>query len=145
MYHWFKDGLILKNETKPMLRVTPISGSDGGTYTCVVTNAAGNGSASATLYITPTIVIQPTNISVVVGTTGNLTCVAEAFPPPLYMWDHLDGSIAPSIAGRNGNVLIFNTVSLADMGKYVCIVTSNGTVRSNIAYLNGEQYCLIYL
>ena len=35
---------------------------NGGNYTCVVSNTAGNDSATAVLYVEPIIVTQPTDI-----------------------------------------------------------------------------------
>ncbi|KAL5518280.1 hypothetical protein EMCRGX_G003984 [Ephydatia muelleri] len=56
----------------PTLQLNVTNGtSDGGTYTCVVTNAAGSGSASATVYVTPTIITQPSDVLAVVN--GNVT------------------------------------------------------------------------
>ena len=78
----------------PTLQLNVTNGtSDGGTYTCVVTNAAGSGSASATVYVTPTIITQPSDVLAVVN--GNVTLVyeAEAFPPPQYLWEHIGGNI----------------------------------------------------
>ena len=122
------------------LQVTVNNGtSDGGTYTCVVTNAAGNGSASATLYVRPTFIIQPSTKSAMLDGTANFTCMAEAFPPPQYMWMHINGTLGPNVMGTNTPVLMFNKVSLYDVGQYECVVTSNDSrISSNTAYLNGK-------
>ena len=121
-------------QTTPTLQLTVRNGtSDGGTYTCVVTNAAGNGSASGTVYVTPIITTQPSDILAVVNGNVTLVCEAEAFPPPQYVWEHIGGSLAgrSNMTGINRNRLELNGVMFGDEGGYRCNVTSNGTVTSS--------------
>ena len=117
--------LIVKNGT-----------SDGGTYTCVVTNAAGSGSASATVYVTPTIITQPSDVLAVVNDNVTLMCEAEAFPPPQYLWEHIEGNLTgrSNVMGISSKKLELNGVMFGDEGSYICKVISNNiTVRSRMA------------
>lgn len=41
-YEWSKDGAVLANQTSPMLVIDPVADTDGGTYTCKVSNDCGN-------------------------------------------------------------------------------------------------------
>ena len=72
------------NETDTALIVSNITAMNGGNYTCVVSNTAGNDSATAVLYVEPIIVTQPTDILARNGTVVSFTCAAESFPAPEY-------------------------------------------------------------
>lgn len=56
-FKWFKDGKVLDNKIINTQRkisnlvIDPVEKSSGGNYTCIVSNAAGKGSFSATLTI----------------------------------------------------------------------------------------------
>ena len=104
--------------------------ADGGTYTCIVTNAAGNGSASATLYVPPTFITQPSDTLAVMNDTVTLVCEAEAFPPPQYMWEHIGGNLTGKayVSGISSNRLVLSGVMFGDEGSYRCTVASNGTM-----------------
>ena len=112
----------------PTLELIVTNGtSDGGTYTCVVTNAAGSGSASATVYVTPTIITQPSDVLAVVNDNVTLVCEAEAFPPPQYQWEHIEGNLTgrSNVMGINSKKLELNGVLFGDEGSYICKVISN--------------------
>ena len=47
MFEWRKQGMVVSNSD--VLELTMITGSDGGTYVCNVTNDAGSDSASASV------------------------------------------------------------------------------------------------
>ena len=129
-------------QTTPTLQVTVNNGtSDGGTYTCVVTNAAGNGSASATLYVTPTIITEPSDKLAVVNDVVILVCEAQAFPPPQYTWEHIGSNLSgrSNVIGISSNRLLLNGVMFGDEGSYRCIVSSNGTtITSRTAIVTCE-------
>ncbi|KAL5486363.1 hypothetical protein EMCRGX_G018829 [Ephydatia muelleri] len=130
-YQWLKNGYPISSQNTSTLNVTVNNATaDGGTYTCVVTNATGNGSASATVYVTPIIITQPSDMLAVVNGNVTLMCEAEAFPPPQYIWEHIGGNLAgrSNVIGINSNRLDFNGVMFGDEGSYICKVTSNGTM-----------------
>jgi len=42
-YQWYKNGILLNNDTFPVLNINPVAFSDSGTYTCKITNSIVNG------------------------------------------------------------------------------------------------------
>ena len=134
-YQWQRNGTDLDSETMQTLTLTQINATDGGEYTCVVSNAAGSGSASTLLNVSPEIVIDPTDMSARNGTVRMLVCEAEAFPEPQYQWMRVSGE---NVVGVDSSILVFDPVIFGDEGGYYCRATSNGvTVTSDTATLTG--------
>ena len=50
MFQWYKDDIILEENTDNILIITNVTANDGGLYECVVNNTAGNSSANITIY-----------------------------------------------------------------------------------------------
>ena len=137
-YQWQQNGTDLDNETMQNLAITQISSADGGEYTCVVSNAAGNDSASTVLNVFPEIVLNPKDANATNGTVRMLVCEAEAFPEPQYQWMRVGGTFGENVVGVNSSLLVFNPVIFGDEGDYYCRATSNGvTVISDNATLAG--------
>ena len=130
-YQWQNDGEDLMNETDATLIVSNITATNGGSYTCVVSNAAGNDSATAVLYVEPIIVTQPTDILTRNGTVVNFTCVAESFPAPEYTWEKYNEETDSFDAVGNSSVLEFTPAVFGDEGSYRCVASLPGTNRSN--------------
>ena len=129
-YQWQKNGEDLMNETDTTLIVGDITARNGGNYTCVVGNAAGNDSGTAVLYVEPIIVTQPTNILTRNGTVVNFTCVAESFPDPEYTWEKYNETTATFYTVSNGPVLEFTPAVFGDEGSYRCVASLPGTSRN---------------
>ena len=123
------------NDTDPEFTITPSNDADssilsissinatqdGGIYTCLVSNAAGNSRNTATLNVQPIILIQPVSqIFTSNGSNEQLVCQAEAFPSPTYTWIQLDSKDP----GVNTSILSFTPVMFGDEGTYQCIVKS---------------------
>ena len=137
-YQWQRNGTDLDNETMETLTISRISATDGGEYTCVVSNAAGNDSASTLLNVSPEIVLDPMDARARNGTMGMLVCEAEAFPEPQYQWMHISGTFGEIVVGVDSSMLVFNPVMFGDEGDYYCRATVNGvTVISGSASLTG--------
>ena len=137
-YQWQRNGMDLDSETAQTLAISQINATDGGEYTCVVSNAAGNDSASTLLNVSPEIVLDPMDVRTSNGTMGMLVCEAEAFPEPQYQWMRVSGTFGDNIAGNDSSMLVFNPVMFGDEGDYYCRATSNGlTVTSDNATLTG--------
>ena len=140
-YQWQQNGTDLDNETMQTLAISQISALDGGKYTCVVSNAAGNDSASTLLNVSPEIVLDPTDVNATNGTVHMLMCEAEAFPEPQYQWIRVGGMFGENVFGVDSNLLVFDPVIFGDEGDYYCRATSNGiTVISDNATLTGLSY-----
>ena len=116
-YVWLKDKDIIGNGTT--LVVTNIDASSGGNYTCSVSNAAGNDSASTTLYVAPYIVIPLEEQTLTTnGSNVNISCDAAGFPSPTVIWvDMTEQRVS------NTPLLQFSPVMFGDEGVYRCVAT----------------------
>ena len=138
-YQWQKNGEDLMNETDTTLIIAAMN---GGNYTCVVSNSAGNDSATAVLvlYVEPIIVTQPTDVLTRNGTVVNFTCAAESFPAPEYTWEEYNEESSSFDRVSNGSVLEFTPAVFGDEGSYRCVASLPGTNRnasSQLAVLTG--------
>ena len=137
---WRKDGQERFSEKDPQLFISELSSSDGGLYTCTVSNAAGSESANTTLLVAPYFIEHPREILATNGTVGNFTCLAEAFPDPTYNWRRTDGrAIRLIVEGKNDSTLNFDPIMFGDEGGYFCDATSSNVTRSSLgAILSGK-------
>lgn len=124
---------VISNDS--ILTLMNIDASSGGDYTCTVSNLAGNDSATTTLYVAPYIVAHPDDMETSNSSEVNITCVAESFPSPSYMW--LKSGIAEMVregvvAADVPNTLGFRPVIFGDEGTYTCVASITiGTVVHN--------------
>ena len=118
-YVWMKNEMIIGNEST--LVVTDIDASSGGTYTCLVSNAAGNDSASTTLYVAPYIVTPLEEQTLTAnGSNVNLNCDAAGFPSPTVNWvDTMDVEVSTT------SFLQFSPALFGDEGDYRCVASAN--------------------
>ena len=145
MFQWQKDGQDLLSESQSTLTLTNVNAMDGGLYTCVVTNAAGNDSSDITLNISPYFILQPNDTLTSNGDSQTLTCEAEGFPDPVYQWFRNDNEMVHSyLTAIKSSMLLFDPVLFGDEGDYYCTATSNGiSVNSTTATITGESFiCL---
>ena len=141
MFQWQKNGADLSGENQTTLQLTDIDATDGGEYTCVVSNAAGNDSTNVTLYIRPYIVVNPQPLLLtVVRSSVTFTCEALSFPPPSYQWEK-EG--VPGFVSREQNYMI-DSISYSSGGVYRCVAfftlnMTNYTATSEDGLLVGAQ------
>ena len=142
MFQWQKNGADLPGEDQTTLQLTDIDATDGGEYTCVVSNAAGNSSINTTINIRLYFDMQPMDINTEAGQNHMLTCGAEAFPEPTIQWFRDDGAdFGMNVTGMNTSDLMFTPVQFRDEGDYYCTATSNGeSTNSTTVTLTGEVY-----
>ena len=125
-FQWLKSDVVLVDEVQSILTISVTSGiGDGGDYTCLVTNAAGNGSDTVSVYVRPEITTQPTNVSTVNGSIVSLSCAADGFPMPTFIWEKEDGNNFTEVVGANNQTLRFNPAMFSNEGRYRCIATVN--------------------
>ena len=142
-FQWFFNGSSVtpSSPTESSYTVSNVSASDGGQYTCVVSNAAGNSSNSTTLFVSPYIVTDPTfRLLSSNGSQQELECEAEAFPEPTYAWTKLTGPNSPMVVFKSNSsgVLMLQTV-FGTEGAYVCTASSRGlSVNSSQSTVYGE-------
>ena len=112
------NGNIVGNDS--MLKIMNVDASSGGSYMCTVSNAAGNDSASTTLYVTPYIVTPLEEQTLTTnGSNVNVSCDADGFPSPTVSW--VDMTNAEVV---NMSLLEFSPVVFGDEGLYRCVATA---------------------
>lgn len=131
---WSKDGEDIDGESEPQIIITNVSSSDGGLYTCTVSNNAGSGNASTSLLVAPYFITHPSEVLARNDTVRSFSCLAEAFPEPMYNWFRLDAQeIRSTVKGKTDSTLIFDPILFGDEGVYYCVATSNNVTRSSTA------------
>ena len=130
--------------TGPNLTISSINATqDGGMYTCVVVNQAGQDSANVTLYVRPLIVDQPQDQFTRQGETVTLSCRADSFPSPLYQWEKFNTTSESyyQLSGETNRTLEFSSVEFDDFGDYRCVATApviGDTDTSDNATITGK-------
>ena len=114
----------------------------GGIYTCIVFNEAGYNTSSFTLYVSPEILVGPTDLFVEYDNSANLTCMADSYPPPSYLWQKRNSTTTmfEAIEGETNATLLFQTIQYDDYGEYRCNVTTTPMtteVSSSVAMVTG--------
>ena len=144
-YEWIKDGTILDGETSDILTLVIVNASSGGNYTCTVSNAAGSGSASITLYVAPYIVAPLEEQTLTTnGSNVNISCDADGFPSPIVSW--VDMTNAEVV---NTSLLKFSPVVFGDEGLYHCVATieisgMNFTATNDTIIVGKHSNCTIW-
>ena len=113
-----RNGESVGNEST--LLVTNIDASSGGSYTCSVSNAAGNDSASTTLYVAPYIVTPLEEQTLTQnGSNVDILCNVVGFPNPTVKWvDRTNKEVS------NSTLLQFSPIMFGDEGLYCCEATA---------------------
>ena len=140
VFQWQKNGADLPGENQTTLQLTDIDATDGGEYTCVVSNAGGYERTNTTLYIQPYIVVNPQPLLLTVeGSSVIFTCEALSFPAPSYQWvkEGVSGFIS-----TEQNYMI-SPVSFSSGGVYRCVAyltlnMTNNTATSEDGLLVGK-------
>uniref|UniRef100_A0A8C8LQT2 Contactin-3 n=1 Tax=Oncorhynchus tshawytscha TaxID=74940 RepID=A0A8C8LQT2_ONCTS len=136
---WRRGGEFLKDSRRRTimedgtLRITNISKSDGGRYTCVARNPFGTSSSTGTLVVKePTkITVPPLSVDATVGQSIVLPCEVsrDSSLDPTFKWffngklidfnkqDHFE-----MIGGESAGDLMVRNIQLKHSGKYVCMV-----------------------
>ena len=141
-YQWQFMGSDIDGETSTELTVANVNASDGGGYTCVVSNSAGSSTATTSVFIFPYFTSQPQNIELNNGSMTTLSCEAEAFPTPEYQWMRSNGQrISDDVTGRTTSELNFVQVLFGDEGEYYCNISSRGLhFQSETATLTSKEH-----
>ena len=145
VFQWSFNDEIIANETSENFTLNDITPSeDGGYYECLVSNSAGSGLYSTTLYFSPVITVHPVDTRTVNGSLNvMLNCTAAAYPTPQYEWIKEAGPLpSSSSVTSNGesSILTISTVVFGDEGCYSCLASSNNiTTESYEATLYGKS------
>ena len=123
IYEWIFNDAILQEDSST-LTLDQVNSTHGGTYNCLVTNAAGNDSALTILSIEPYITVFPeTYFEDEVNTSVTFSCMADGFPTPVVNWLKIDGfGVTPGMdtVASSSEVLEFTSLTYEDNGTYVC-------------------------
>ena len=138
MYQWQFNGSDITGEISSMLILPSVQASNGGMYTCVVTNTAGSDEDSTFLYISPYFVTQPMDVLTTNGSSITLLCEAEAFPSPAIQWRRADREPIRNGIDTHVPMLVIDHVIFGDEGNYYCTASSqNVTIHSHDATVIG--------
>ena len=130
-YQWLFNDLDIPEGTSGTLTLTSLTAAMGGEYICLVSNTAGNDTDSTYVFIAPYFTTQPMDIAVHIESSGNLSCVAEAFPYPEYQWERVDGEpIRPDIV-TSESTFVISSIMLGDEGDFFCNASSGETSISS--------------
>ncbi|MBV9928552.1 MAG: immunoglobulin domain-containing protein [Acidobacteria bacterium] len=122
-YQWQKNGSDIAGANASSLSLSNVQDVDAGTYTVVVSNAAGSatsGGAVLTVITPPTITTQPAAQSAPVGSNVSFTVAAGGTSPFNFKWRKNGGDIA----GPNSDTLTLSNVQDADAAVYTVVVSN---------------------
>ncbi|XP_070624675.1 hemicentin-1 isoform X2 [Bos indicus] len=133
---WLKNEQPIKPNTNALivpggrtLQIIRAKVSDGGEYTCVAINQAGESKkkVSLTVYVPPSIKDHGSEslsvVNVREGTSVSLECGSNAVPPPVITW-YKNGRMLTESARleilADGQMLHITKAEVSDTGQYVC-------------------------
>ena len=141
-FQWRFGDVPLPNETLHTLVLDDITPSDnGGYYECIVTNAAGNGSDSATVLFSPVITVHPVHEIASNGSDSiSFNCSATGYPQPSIQWLRQDHESLPSSSYVSDyvdtSILTIQTPVFGDEGQFYCSAFAiNTSTSSQTAFL----------
>jgi hypothetical protein len=134
-YQWQFNGTNLDGATAETLSLTNVQSDQAGGYNAVVTNSLGSATsavATLTVLVPPSITLQPSNQTVLVGNTASFMVAASGSAPLSYQWQfngtNRDGATAETLSLTN--------VQPTHAGSYaVTVANSAGSVTSAVATL----------
>lgn len=135
-YQWRKNGSTFGAPNAATLSLSNVQPADAGSYTVVVTNAAGSVTAGPSVLTVsvppPTILSHPTSQTVVTGANVSFSVSASGSGTLSYQWSR-NGT---PLAGASLPTLSLNNVQPVQAGNYTATITNaGGSVTSNPATL----------
>ena len=134
-YQWLRNGVAIPNATGATLIVEPAQLSDAGDYAVIVSNRAGavtSQPAALVVYGPPSLIDQPQNLAVVLGSPATFRVAAAGGGILRYQWFR-DGTPIP---GATSNALTIASAQPGDAGLYwVTVANDPGKVTSRVAVL----------
>lgn len=139
-YQWCKNGIPLNISANisgvntSTLTLSNVFAADAGSYSVVVSNNFGS-VTSLIVNLTvkdPYISVQPTNLTVNLGSNAAFSVISTGTPPLYFQWQ-INGT---NVSGANQNWLIISNSSLTT-GNQIDVLVSNvtGVATSSIVYL----------
>ncbi len=137
------DGGNVSGSATAMLNLANITTTNAGTYSVIVSNAAGSvTSSNAVLLVTlapPIITLQPSSQTALPGATVMLTVSAVGSTPFSYQWRLNSNNLTDggNLSGSATSTLTISNVSAANAGTYSVIVSNSlGSTPSSNAVLS---------
>ncbi len=134
-YQWWFNGTNAIGGNTNVLALTNAQPNMAGAYTLIATNFAGattSAVAQLTILVPPAILTQPSNSTILAGSTADFVASATGTGPLIYQWS-FNGTVLP---GATTNELRFSNVQASQAGSYVLLVTNlAGSVTSAAAQL----------
>ena len=146
-YQWKLNGSDLGGANSATLNLANFQSANAGTYSLLVTNAAGTATATIilTLLTPPVITAHPANVSANLGANASFTVVASSTFAPGYQWQRQPAGgggwadLANGGAYSGATSATLNLTGLAEAmsgDQFQCIVTNAaGSATSNPAQL----------
>ena len=142
-FQWLFDGEALAGENSSTLLLLNADAADGGTYSCMVSNAAGNSRAGTSVFIAPYFITQPVDTVSSNGTVVILMCVAEASPSPQYQWSRGDSGAIRNGIDTSTSALTFEPVMFGDEGDYICTARAgDNSTQSNQVTITSNKIAM---
>ncbi|NWI60418.1 HMCN1 protein, partial [Calyptomena viridis] len=140
---WYKDGSPLSSSDKVLilpggrvLQIPRAQAGDGGRYSCVAVNEAGQDSIHYRVHVLlpPAIANskdEAEELTALLDTSLNIECTATGTPPPQLHW--LKNGLPLSVSSQTrllsaGQVLRLARVQLSDSGMYTCVASNRAGV-----------------
>ncbi|XP_069115040.1 basement membrane-specific heparan sulfate proteoglycan core protein-like isoform X2 [Argopecten irradians] len=142
---WSRNGGLPQGSTQQRgtLTLTNVQPSYSGTYVCTASSPTGSGTATAEVTVTegnesPTAIMEPSRLTVAMGTTGTLRCSVTGKPQPTITWTKSREELT-SRHQVNGGVLRIVDAKMEDRGIYVCRAENSAGVDQGWAIVEVER------
>ncbi|GMV96924.1 MAG: hypothetical protein AMXMBFR83_12830 [Phycisphaerae bacterium] len=138
-FEWRKGSTVVG--IGPSLTLNPVTLSDSGSYTVVVTGCSSVTSDAAVLSVTgaPIITQQPVSAGIFVGEGATFSVTATAAGTPSYQWKRVVGGNTENVGTNSPTYSVTDASSALNGAKYYVEVTDSacgGVTVSNQATLN---------
>jgi hypothetical protein len=135
-FRWEQEAMPI-NVTTPSLVLSDITISEGGNYMCIVNNTAGEGSATATVFIRP-IITSAEDILTTNGSSVEFVCEADGIPSPNVTWQRIGDSSNTTVS--TSSTYVISPAVFGDEGDYQCVATSDVGTATQRATLTSTPY-----
>lgn len=134
-YQWRLNGVNLTGATSPTLTLNNVQTNQGGAYSVRIDNALGftfSTNATLTVLVPAFVTADPTNLTVLAGSSATFTVTPGGTPPFSYQW-RFNGT---NLSGANADTLVVPNAQFVNAGNYsVLVVNAYGSATSANATL----------
>jgi len=138
-YHWYFNGAALPPETNSWLMLSAIQPAQAGNYQFVASNNYGAVTSQVVVVSEiPTLLTQPADQSVLLGSNATFNVTVSGVGPLNYQWYHRGTNLFDGgrISGSTTASLTLANLQTNDAGAYQLVLTNaTGAVTSSIATL----------